>query len=64
MVVRLGRSWCGSMRGNLGLDGLDEARAFLLALVDGLGEKIQLAIESPGAEEEKMEQVLPSLPEW
>lgn len=52
MVVRLGWSRRGNVWGNLGLDGLDEARAFLLALVDGLGEEAQLGTEFPGAEEE------------
>lgn len=51
------------MWGNLGLDSLDKARAFLLAVVDGLGEEVYLATESLGGEVE-VKEALPSLPEW
>ena len=63
VVMRLGRSGSGCMWGNLGLDGLDEASALLLALVDGLVDEIQLATASTGAKEE-VYVALPSLPEW
>lgn len=64
VVVRCCRSRGGHMWGNLGLDGLDKASAFLLALVDGLGEDVQLATGFPWAEDEAGELCLGSLPEW
>lgn len=63
VVVRLGRPGSGDMGGNLGLDGLDEAGAFLLAFVDGLVEEIHLATVLPVAEAQVGEP-LRDLPEW
>lgn len=63
VVVRLCWARGRNMWGNLGLDSLDEARALLLAVVDGLRKEVHLATESTGAEEE-MKEALPSLPEW
>jgi len=49
VVVRLGWSGSSNMWGNLGLNGLDEAGALFLALIDGLSDQNRSAMGFAGA---------------